>query len=72
MRTWLIKMREQHGLSQAQVAKAVGISQPTYWEYEKGKSTPKPERAKQIARLLGFDWTAFYTEDSTHAHDDRP
>lgn len=70
MRQWLIELREQQGMSQAQVARVAGVSQPTYWEYEQGKSTPKPERARKLAQVLGFDWSRFYTEDTTHAHDD--
>lgn len=60
MREWLIAIRKQKGLSQAAVCKAVGIKQPTYWEYEHGKSTPKPTTAKKIGELLGFSWTLFY------------
>ena len=62
VRGWLISLREEKGLTQGHVANAVGIAQPTYYEYEKGISTPKPENAKKIAAVLGCDWTQFYAD----------
>lgn len=62
MRMWLIGIRKARGMSQKAVADAVGIAQPSYWQYESGDSTPRPATAKKIAKLLGFDWTLFYEE----------
>lgn len=64
IRGWLISLREEHGMTQGAVAAAAGIAQPSYFEIEKGKSTPKPETAKRIGAALGFDWTRFYEEES--------
>lgn len=64
MRTWLIQIREAKGLTQAYVAKAVGVKQPTYWEYEHGQGNPSPKIARRIGTLLGFDWTLFYPEET--------
>ena len=42
------------------MAKAIHVSQPSYWAYEHGKSNPKPEKAKAIGALLGVPWIKFY------------
>lgn len=63
MRQWLIDLREEKGYSQKAVCDYAGISQPTYWEYERGISTPKPLNAKKIGHFLGFDWTRFYEDE---------
>ena len=63
MRKWLVALREAKGYSQSYVARAVGVKQPTYWEYENGTCTPRPATAKKIALLLGFDWRLFYPDE---------
>lgn len=62
MRQWLIDLRTGKGMSQKAVCDYVGVSQPTYWEYEHGESTPTPEKAQRLGECLGFDWTIFYTK----------
>ena len=62
MREWLIDLRKQKNLSQSEVAEATKISQPSYCNIENGKIRPKPETAKRIADLLGFNWTDFFKE----------
>lgn len=62
MRDWLITIRENQGVAQKDVAKRVGIAQPSYCTIEKGKTRPTVETAKKIATVLGFDWTRFYEE----------
>lgn len=63
MRNWLIGIRMARKLSQKAVSQAAGVKQPTYWEYERGLSTPSPRIAKKIAAFLGFDWTLFYPDN---------
>lgn len=63
VRNWLIQCRGQKDMTQGDVANAAGIAQPSYFEIEKGISTPRPETAKKIAAVLGFEWTRFYEED---------
>ena len=60
MRQWLVDLRKQKKLSQADVAKAVHISQPSYYNIEKGRNNPRPATAKKIADYIGCDWTAFF------------
>ena len=62
VRSWLIAIREEQGLTQGAVALAAGIAQPSYFEIEKGISTPKPETAKRIGAALSFPWTRFYED----------
>lgn len=64
MRKWLIAIREANGFSQAYVAKSIGVKQPTYWEYERGISTPSVRIAKKIGLLLGFDWRLFWPDET--------
>ena len=60
MRTWLIDIRKKKGLAQSFVAEKVGISAPSYCNIENGSRRPSVDNAKEIARLLGFEWTRFY------------
>lgn len=60
MRQWLIDARLNKGYSQTDMARAVQVSQPSYWAYERGAKRPSPETAKKIASVLGFPWTRFY------------
>lgn len=62
MRDWLICARKEKGLSQKACCEAIGVSQPTYWEYEHGDCTPTPIVAKKLGAILGFDWTRFYDD----------
>jgi putative transcriptional regulator len=50
-------------MSQAELCRRVGISAPAYWCIEHGKTNPKPENAKKIAKVLGFNWTRFYDKE---------
>ncbi len=60
MRSWLIEARLQKGLTQKEVAELVQISQPSICDIEQGNKTPRPDTAKRIAKVLGFDWTRFF------------
>ena len=63
VRSWLTEYRERMDMTQGAVANAAGIAQPSYFEIEKGLTTPRPETAKKIGAVLGFDWTRFYEDD---------
>jgi DNA-binding XRE family transcriptional regulator len=52
--------RELLRLSQGKLAEGVGVSQPTVWEWETGKSVPTRARVKTIAKALRT--TADYLE----------
>ena len=60
-RTWLVAAREAKGMSQAAVAAAAGISQPSYSSIESGNSQPRVLTAKGIAKALGKEsWSWVY------------
>ena len=63
MRKWLRDIRKTRGLSEGAVAAAAGITQVAYHWIETGERTPRPETAKKIAAVLGFEWTRFYEEE---------
>lgn len=67
MRTWLIQLRKEQGLTQKYVAEQAHISQPSYFNIEHGERGVSVKTAKAIAKVLGFDWTLFYepTGDNT-------
>lgn len=55
------------GLSVKEVAKAIGVTEDTMYRYEAGKSSPKIETAKELARLYGksVDEIDFSVPDSS-------
>lgn len=58
MRTWLIELRNER--TQAEMAKALGISQQMYCAIESEKRNPRIKRAKEMAEILGVAWTQFF------------
>ncbi len=61
MRKWLIDIR--NGRTQAQIAKAAGITQQMYSFIELGERRPSVEVAKKIASVLGFNWIRFFEDE---------
>lgn len=49
----LKKLREQHGMSQAELAERIGVAQPTVAQYESGIRVPNAVTAVMIAKRLG-------------------
>ena len=60
MRSWLIQLRKDSGLTQTEVAAKASISQNYYSYIEKYNRNPTVSVAKRIAAVLGFDWTKLY------------
>lgn len=48
----LKKIRKEKGLSQKEVARRLGVSQPSYAQYERGVRSPKVETIERIADAL--------------------
>lgn len=48
----LNRLRRERSLTLDQVARALGVSKPTVWAWEKGKARPRPERIAKIAEVL--------------------
>lgn len=58
---WLKNIRTERGMTQDQVAEAVGgISRTAYTNIETGIRRPSVEVAQRIAGVLGFEWTRFF------------
>jgi transcriptional regulator with XRE-family HTH domain len=51
----LKRLREAKGLTQAQVAEAMGSAKNTYIGYEKGTREPRLSELKKLADVLGVD-----------------
>lgn len=60
----LKELRESKGMTQEKLAKKVGVTRQYIGTLEGQGATPSVEVAKKIAKVLGFNWTKFY-EDET-------
>lgn len=49
----LKRLREAHGITQAELAESVGVSQPIIAQYEAGAKAPNVILAAKIASTLG-------------------
>ncbi|MBT2577373.1 helix-turn-helix transcriptional regulator [Bacillus sp. ISL-8] len=59
-REWLIKLREDKGLKQFEIAKKLDISSNYYCEIEKGKKNPRWNIAMRIAEFFGVSADNFF------------
>ncbi|PGT79474.1 transcriptional regulator [Bacillus cereus] len=59
-REWLIKLREDKGLKQFEIAKTLDISSNYYCEIEKGKKNPRWNIAMRIAEFFGVSVDNFF------------
>lgn len=57
--------RIQHNMTQAEVAEKAQVSRTTFAMYEQGERTPTIKNAKQIAKVLEFEWTLFLINEYT-------
>ncbi len=48
-------LRKRHGLSQAALAKLVGVGLNTVWSWEKGRSAPRQKQLSAIAAIRDLD-----------------
>lgn len=62
VRQWLVDAREAKHMTQADVARYVKISQPSYHYIETGKNNPRVSTAKRIAEALDIEWTRFFED----------
>jgi len=63
MRNWLIAIRKARGLTQIQLADAVGMSPSYIALIETGERKVPVWTAKKIAAALGFNWQRFYEDE---------
>jgi transcriptional regulator with XRE-family HTH domain len=45
---------QEKGISQVEFAAAVGVKQPTVWEWLNGHSTPSTPRLRKISEVTGI------------------
>lgn len=62
MRMWLRDYRLTLKLTQEEVAEKTGLARSTYGAIETGERNATVPNAKNIAKVLGFDWTIFFEE----------
>lgn len=64
MREWLFEIRKRKNLTMAEVAARSNISESYYSLIENGNRNVPVHTAKKIAKVLGFNWTKFYEDES--------
>jgi ribosome-binding protein aMBF1 (putative translation factor) len=47
--------RRRKGLSVPKIAEHLGVSTTAVWNWDRGKSHPRPDAAERLASLLGID-----------------
>lgn len=61
-------IREAKGVTQKAVANYLGISQMSYWRFEKGKTKKiEPAMLQQIGEFLGVDFQVFFNDKLTES-----
>ena len=63
-RKWLVDLRKEAGFSQQMLADEVGISRSYLSEIENGIKAPAGATAVKIAKVLKFDMSLFYGDES--------
>lgn len=69
MRRWLQDARLRKNMSKHDLARSVCVDISAIGKYERGERRPSVEKAKEIAEVLGFDWTLFYPDEKVHMDD---
>ncbi|QGN56069.1 helix-turn-helix domain-containing protein [Novosphingobium sp. Gsoil 351] len=67
----LQRLRKQRGMTLAQIADRLGVSKPTVWAWEQGRSRPVGNRIDPLAEALGVARSELYPDvgDRSHLHD---
>ena len=58
----LQRLRKQRGMTLAQVAEQLGVSKPTVWAWEQGRSRPVGNRIDPLAEALGVTRSELYPD----------
>lgn len=45
---------EENSISQTEIAREVGVKQPTVWEWINGESLPSAENLQKLSRVTGL------------------
>ena len=65
----LVQLRTESGMTQAEAANKIGVSQPAYQRYENGLRSPSIQVAKAIANTFNTS-TAYLTGESNDKEPD--
>lgn len=64
----LRRLREAQGLSLAALSRRAGISKPSIWAWETGKTVPRPRSIDALARALGVDAAEIWGSEAGKEH----
>lgn len=64
---WLEETRRDKGMTQQDLAQAIGINRASLSKLENGKMNPSIGLAKKLGKALGFEWTRFYEDTEEEA-----
>lgn len=62
----MARLRKDEGLTQAELAQRLGVSQRMVAACEAGERRPSVDLAKRIDQELGLPWVEFYEEGEKH------
>lgn len=70
----LREAREAKGMTQAELARAIGVETPSYWRYESGGQQPGGESLAALCRTLGVtaEWVMFGEAPESGARVEEP
>lgn len=66
----LQRLRKARGLTLAQIAARLGVSKPTVWAWEQGRSRPVDSRVEPLLEALGADRADLFPDRTDHGADD--
>jgi transcriptional regulator with XRE-family HTH domain len=64
----LQRLRTARGMSLDRLAGLLGVSKPTVWAWEQGRSRPAPERIGKLSKVLGVEASDLVPSLDTPAH----
>ena len=59
---YILKLRQERGLKQSDVASSIGVTVRAYQAYEYGKSEPRMSTLIALADFMIFHWTNWSAE----------
>lgn len=59
----IVTARKERGMTQTDLAKLLGVSQPALVKWEKGYSHIPDRRKKQFVKILGLEYKDFFEGD---------
>lgn len=62
-REWMVQQRKDLGMTQEQIARAIGISRSYYTEIENGTHTPSGKTALRISTFFNVDMSIFFCSE---------